>query len=63
MAAPAQRVVLGGGALAARLRGAVGAEHGDLAGDPVRAVLGDFDRGLAGAVPVDLPLASVPSIA
>src|SRR5262249_41126949 len=51
---PAQGVVFQRGTPGAFLRGPVRVEEGDLAGDPVRTVLGHLDRRPAGAAPVHL---------
>ena len=55
VAAPAQRIMLGRGALGAGGRLAVRAGQRDGAGDPVRAVGGHLDRRPPGVVPVDVP--------
>src|ERR1022692_1965914 len=54
VAAPAERIVLNRGSLGPVLELARRAGESDAAGDPVRAVLGDLDGRLPGAIPVGL---------
>ena len=54
MPATAQRIVLERGTVGTDLRFSVVADKRNCAGDAVWPVLGDLDRRLAGAIPIDL---------